>query len=71
MSLHCRVMRLAERLPGPKLAGVPTNPEALLAGLLAGTVSLDDYDCTDADQVSALTYAAALLIARTGVGGVR
>jgi hypothetical protein len=34
-------------------------------------VTLDDFDRTDADQVSALAYAAALLIARTGVGGMR
>jgi len=32
---------------------------------------LDDFDRTDAGQVSALVYAAALLTARTGVGGAR
>ncbi len=50
---------------------MPTNLEALLAGLRDGTVSQDDYDRTDADQVSALAVAAALLIARTSGGGVR
>jgi hypothetical protein len=66
LKIHRRVARLGERLPGPRLAGVPTDPEVLLATLLAGTVSLDDYDRTDADQVSALIYAAALLAAATG-----
>lgn len=71
MTIRTRLRRMDERLPGPRPRGVPTDPEVLLAGLLAGTVTLDDYDRTDADQVSALAYAAALLIARTGVGGVR
>lgn len=71
MRLHGRVARLAGRLPGPRPKGVPTYPAAPLAGLRDGTVSLADFDRTDADQVSALAYAAALLIARTGVGGAR
>jgi hypothetical protein len=50
---------------------VPTDPAVLLDGLMAETVALDDFDRTVADQVSALAGAAAMLIARTGVGGVR
>ncbi len=60
VTLHEWVARLAGRLPGPRPKGVPADPVVLLTGLLAGT---------DADQVTALAYAAALLIARTGVGG--
>jgi hypothetical protein len=71
MRLQRRVERLAGRLPGPRPKGVPTDPEALLAGLRDGTVTLDDFDRTDADQVTALAYAAALLIAWSGVEGER
>ncbi|HYH65370.1 MAG TPA: hypothetical protein VD866_11800 [Urbifossiella sp.] len=67
MSLDRRVARLTGRLPGPRPKGVPTDPAALLAGLLAGTVTLDDFDRTDADQVSTVAYAAALLIAGRGL----
>jgi len=71
MRLTRRVARLTGRLPGPRAKGVPTDPAALLAGLRDGTVRLEHLDRTDADQVSALAYAAALLIARTGEGGER
>jgi len=71
MRLHRRVAKLAGRLPGPRPKGVPTDPAALLDGMRDGTVTLDDLDRTDADQVSALVDAAAVLIARTGVGGAR
>lgn len=71
MTLPGREARLNGRLPGRQPRGVPTDPEALLAGLAAGTVRLEDLDRTDADQVSAVADAAALLIARPGVGGAR
>ncbi|HEX4611627.1 MAG TPA: hypothetical protein VH092_25755 [Urbifossiella sp.] len=72
MSLNRRVERLVARLPGPGLAGIPTDPAVLLAGLLAGRVRLDDFDRTDADQVSALATAAAILLARyPEAGGVK
>ncbi|HEX4613880.1 MAG TPA: hypothetical protein VH092_37210 [Urbifossiella sp.] len=64
MRLHRRVERLGRRVPGARTAGVPTNPEELLVGLLAGRVRLDDFDRTDADLVSALATAAAILLAR-------
>ena len=69
MGLHRRVARLTGRLPGPRPRGVPTDPAALLAGLRDGTVRMEDLDRTDYDQMNAVAYAAALLIARTGVGG--
>ncbi|HEX4610916.1 MAG TPA: hypothetical protein VH092_22185 [Urbifossiella sp.] len=59
MRLYRRVERLGRRVPGPKSAGIPTDPAVLLAGLLAGRVRLDAFDRTDADQVSALATAAA------------
>jgi hypothetical protein len=65
------VARLSGRLPERRPKGVPTDPVVLLTGLRDGTVTLDDLDRTDADQVSAVAYTAALLIARAGVGGVR
>lgn len=71
MTTRTRLRLIGERLPGPRPRGVPTDPLLLLEGLLAGTVALDDYDRTDADQVSALAYATALLITRTGVGAAR
>ncbi len=71
MSLHRRVVRLAGRLPGPQLAGVPTDPVELLTGLTAGTARLADLDRTDADQVSAVAYVAALLTTRMPVEDVR
>jgi hypothetical protein len=51
---------------------VPTDPAALLEAILTGTVMLDDFNRADADQVSALAVAAAVLIAATGParGGV-
>jgi hypothetical protein len=42
----------------------------LLAGLAAGTVTMADFDRTDAAQVSALAYVAAAVISRLPVGGV-
>lgn len=71
MRLQARVSRLTGRLPGPRPRGVPTDPAALLAGLAAGTVRMADFDRADYDQVNAVAYAAALLIARTGVGADR
>ena len=71
MGLRRRVARPTGRLPGPRPKGVPTDPAVLLADVLAGAVTLDDYDRTDADQVSALAYAAAVLVAGSGTGGER
>ena len=71
MRLDRRVVNLSRRLPPRRPRGVPTDPAALLAGLRDGTVQLADFDRTDADQVSAVAYAAALLVAHTGVGEVR
>ncbi|QDU21277.1 hypothetical protein [Urbifossiella limnaea] len=71
MTLHGRVARLTRRLPGRRPKGVPTDPAALLAGLAAGTVSMADFDRADADQLNAVAYAAALLIAHSGAGGAR
>jgi hypothetical protein len=45
-------------------SGRTDDPAALLAGLAAGTVFLDEFDRTDSDKVRAPTYAAALLVAR-------
>lgn len=71
MSLQRRLARLTGRLPGPRPAGVPTDPAAMLAGLLAGAVSLDEFDRADADQVSALVVTAATLRSRVGMGEAR
>lgn len=62
MRLRRRVARLGERLPEPRPEGVPTDRTAVLAGLLAGKVALDDFDRTATDQVSALAVAAATLL---------
>lgn len=67
MNLRQWVKRLGERVPAGRPAGVPTDQAVLLAGLLAGAVSFDDFDRPDADQVSALGVAAATLIAATEV----
>jgi len=69
--LNRRVARLIERLPRLRPKGAPTDPAALLIGLRDGTVRMADFDRTDADQASALTFAAALLVAWTGVSGAR
>ncbi|QDU23604.1 hypothetical protein [Urbifossiella limnaea] len=71
MTLHGRVARLSRRLPGRRPKGVPTDPAALLTGLRDGTVRMEDFDRTDYDQLNAVAYAAALLIARIGVEGAR
>jgi len=71
MRLTRRVARLAHGLPARRPRGVPTDPAALLIGLRGGTVRMEDFDRTDYDQVNAVAYAAALLIARQGAGGPR
>ncbi|HYH63453.1 MAG TPA: hypothetical protein VD866_02030 [Urbifossiella sp.] len=64
MRLQRQVARLTGLLAGPRPKGVPTDPAALLAGLRDGMVTMDDLERTDADQMSAVAYAAAMLISR-------
>jgi len=71
MRLTRRVERLTGRLPGPRPKGVPTDPAALLAGLRDGTVRMENLDRMDYDQMNAVAYVAAVLVAHTGVGGER
>jgi hypothetical protein len=64
MTLSRRAKALAAQLPPRRPRGIPTDPEALLAGLIEGRVDMSDRDPTDFAQTDALADVMALLVAR-------